>query len=114
MKNSKLLQKAALTIFALFIFAGVPKKPETIPRGDYEPVKKYLAKWIPKEMKKAKVVGLSIALVDDQKIIWATGFGWADEKNKVPARAETVYRAGSISKAVYSNRSHAIGRTKTY
>ncbi|OGP57647.1 MAG: hypothetical protein A2V67_18205 [Deltaproteobacteria bacterium RBG_13_61_14] len=98
MKKSKLWLGIALSILALFLCASAPKKPETIALGDYGPVKEYLSAWIPQEMKKAKVVGLSIALVDDQEIIWAEGFGWADKKNKVPATVETVYRVGSISK----------------
>lgn len=49
-------------------------------------------------MQDKRVMGVSIAIVDNQKIVWAQGFGFADEKNKVPATAETVYRLGSISK----------------
>jgi len=98
MQKSKLWLGIALAILALLSCASAPKKPESIRRGDYGPVKQYLSAWIPQQMKKAKVVGLSIALVDDQEIIWAEGFGWADQKNKVPATAETVYRVGSISK----------------
>ena len=41
---------------------------------------------------------LSIALVDDQQIVWAKGFGFADPKRKMPATAETIYRVGSVSK----------------
>ena len=41
---------------------------------------------------------LSIALVDDQTIVWARGFGLADPNRKIPATAETVYRVGSVSK----------------
>jgi len=41
---------------------------------------------------------LSIALVDDQQIVWAQGFGFADPARKTPATAETVYRVGSVSK----------------
>jgi CubicO group peptidase (beta-lactamase class C family) len=49
-------------------------------------------------MKKNNVTGLSIALVDDQRVVWTQGFGYADKANKVPATPETVYRVGSISK----------------
>jgi CubicO group peptidase (beta-lactamase class C family) len=43
-------------------------------------------------------MGVSIAIVDDQKIVWSQGFGYADVKNNLPATSETVYRIGSISK----------------
>jgi len=49
-------------------------------------------------MDEHNVKGLSIALVDDQKIIWSQGFGFADEKNQIKATDKTVYRAGSVSK----------------
>ena len=41
---------------------------------------------------------LSIALVDDQRIVWSRGFGFADPKRRVEATADTVYRVGSVSK----------------
>ena len=49
-------------------------------------------------MKDKELPALSIALVDDQKIVWARGFGFADPQAKKPATAETVYRVGSVSK----------------
>ncbi|NOY73856.1 MAG: beta-lactamase family protein [Gammaproteobacteria bacterium] len=49
-------------------------------------------------MKKNDIVGLSIALIDDQKIIWSAGFGYADEKKKIKATSDTIYRVGSITK----------------
>ncbi len=77
---------------------AAPKKPDTIPTGDYTFTKEYLSWLIPREMSKNKVTGLSIALVDDQRIVWTQGFGYADKKNDIPARPETVYRIASISK----------------
>src|SRR6185369_10464011 len=76
--------------------ASMPKKPENIAPGDYGSTKEYISRLIEREMKKNDVTGLSIALVDDQRIIWAAGFGFADEANNIPATPETIYRAGSI------------------
>ncbi|MDI6796056.1 MAG: serine hydrolase domain-containing protein [Desulfatibacillaceae bacterium] len=45
-------------------------------------------------------VGLSIALVDGEKIVWAQGFGWADKENSIPAGADTAYMLGSGSKTL--------------
>jgi CubicO group peptidase (beta-lactamase class C family) len=67
-------------------------------RGDYVATQEYVTRLIQYEMKKNSVEGLSIALVDDQRIVWAEGFGYADEANKIPATADTLYRVGSISK----------------
>ena len=47
-----------------------------------------------------KVKGLSIAVVNNYKIVWAKGYGWADEKEKRPVTAATLFKPGSISKSL--------------
>lgn len=79
--------------------AGVPPaKPATGIVGDYEYVKQHIRWLTNREMRKHDVVGLSLALVDDQRVVWAEGFGMADRERAVPATAETLYRVGSITK----------------
>ncbi len=68
------------------------------PRKDYAAAAEMLERFITHEMADKKLPALSIALVDDQQIVWAKGFGFADPKSKTPATAETVYRVGSVSK----------------
>lgn len=53
-------------------------------------------------MSENEITGLSIALIDDQKVVWQKGFGYADLENKIAATPETVYRAGSIAKVFTS------------
>ena len=45
------------------------------------------------------IVGLSIALVDGDRIAWQGAFGMADAAGGIPAAADTVYHIGSCSKA---------------
>lgn len=78
--------------------ATPPPAAETIPQGDYSHTVQYLNWLIDREMSKNDITGLSIALVDNQKIIWQKGFGYADLENQTPATPETIYRAGSIAK----------------
>jgi len=78
--------------------SGAPTRPESVGRGDYTKVEEYVSALIRHEMKKRDVTGLSIVLVDDQRVVWAEGFGYADKAGNVPASPDTVYRAGSISK----------------
>ena len=88
-------------LFTVILNSGcstAPQKPDQIIPGNYDYVKDYISWLIKKEMKKSQVMGVTIAIVDNQKIVWAQGFGYADLKNKVPAIPETIYRIGSISK----------------
>jgi len=56
--------------------------------------------YIKSEMEKHKSVGLSIAFVSDDKVVWSQGFGWADKENKIAATADTVYMLGSGTKTL--------------
>lgn len=93
-----ILMVIVLSLFVLIGCATAPKKPVTIEKGIDEHTKKYISGFIQQEMEKHHVQGLSMAMVDDQQIIWAQGFGYADVAKKVPAAPETVYPAGSIAK----------------
>ena len=44
------------------------------------------------------VKGLSIAVVQNYKVVWAKGYGWADEKERRPVTTKTLFVPGSISK----------------
>ena len=46
------------------------------------------------------IVGLSLALVDGQTIIWQKGFGYEDKEKGINASENTIYRAGSITKTI--------------
>lgn len=61
------------------------------------PIRQALSELIESEMKAKKIAGLSLALVENQKIVWATGFGFADKSLQRPARAETLYSVGALS-----------------
>ena len=96
-----MLKTGATIILLLFVLAGcaaMPPKPETMARNDYTYTREYISWLVRKEMKKNDVTGLSVALVDDQRVVWAEGFGFADLANQRPATPETIYRVGSISK----------------
>jgi CubicO group peptidase (beta-lactamase class C family)/D-alanyl-D-alanine dipeptidase len=72
--------------------------PDVPARKDYAEIVDALRPFIQREMSEKELPALSIALVDDQQIVWAQGFGTADSQTKRPATAETVYRIGSVSK----------------
>ncbi len=89
--------------FTLLVGCATPPadRHSIVTRG-YEATRTRVAEMIPDEMAKQGVVGLSIALVDDHTVVWADGFGYADEAVQQPATPQTVYRVGSIAKLLTS------------
>lgn len=49
-------------------------------------------------MKNYDIKGMSIAVINDYKIEWAKGYGWADEAKQKSVTTETLFEPGSISK----------------
>lgn len=84
--------------WALVACSSPPQPPASLARNDLEAVRQHVEALIRHEMREQGVTGLSIALVDDQRIAWAFGAGWAEEAAQRPADAHTVYRMGSVSK----------------
>ena len=87
----------ALSLYGSAGFAG-QHSANTPARNDYSEVVEALKPFIEHQIFDKAIPALSIAIVDDQQIVWAQGFGMADAKAGVPATAETVYRIGSVSK----------------
>lgn len=53
-------------------------------------------------IKKHNVVGLSLAVVDNGKIVYSNGYGFADRENNIAATDKTIYRVCSITKSFTS------------
>ena len=88
----------AVLIVALSACSTPPKKPANAMQGDYTYTRQYITWLIEKEMREADVTGLSIALVDDQQVVWSQGFGYANKQANMRATPDTVYHLGSIAK----------------
>lgn len=64
----------------------------------YEKTIQQMTEYIEQQMAASGVKGLSIVLVDNQRTVWARGFGRADVAKDVPATADTQFEIGSNSK----------------
>lgn len=51
-------------------------------------------------MQEARIVGLGAALIVDRKLVWARGYGFADQERAVPFTQDTIMNIGSISKTI--------------
>lgn len=90
-------------LFSMLVLAGCstpPTKPASVAHRDYTYTRQYVSWLLEKEMKDQQVTGLSIALVDDQTVVWAQGFGYADKQANIMAGPDTVYHLGSIAKVL--------------
>ena len=84
-------------VIALLAGCGVPAaKPVEVNEKTWE---KFGAKleYLRQQM---KIPGLSAAVVMDQKLVWAKGFGYADLENRVEATPDTPYNLASVTKTV--------------
>jgi len=59
-----------------------------------------LRAYIPAGMKQADVPGLAVALIRDNQMVWAGGFGVAHRFTQQPVRPNTVFEVASISKVI--------------
>ncbi|GGH48468.1 hypothetical protein GCM10007423_49700 [Dyadobacter endophyticus] len=52
------------------------------------------------QMQKRRIPGLSLAIIQDGKILKAQAYGFIDKDGKVPVTTNTLFQAGSVSKSV--------------
>lgn len=50
-------------------------------------------------LKAYNAIGLSVAIVESNKVIYSQGFGFRDFENKLPTTANTIFPIGSITKS---------------
>ena len=79
--------------------AAAQTSPDSVPAAPrYAATVAALERFIIHEMTDKNLPALSISLVEDQRIVWARGFGVANPRDGTRATARTVYRVGSVSK----------------
>lgn len=102
MKQLLSIQFLKLAIASLGFLTGcatkMPLPPTQVVRGDFTVVQRYATTLSEEAIAQKWVQGISIALIDDQRVVWSSGFGYADVDAKQVASADTLYRVGSISK----------------
>ncbi|HJT25450.1 MAG TPA: serine hydrolase domain-containing protein, partial [bacterium] len=114
MRNPGISTAVGLTLAIFFAYPALGQTPTGIattatpastpvptftpnPAGaDYSRTIEDLEKFIPEQMDKHHVQGLSLALVDGDRIVWMKGFGYASLHTH--ADADTLYHLGAVSK----------------
>src|SRR5437868_2997071 len=87
-----------LSVVVLLILFAPARAENVKPPERYAAAVAALEKWLDEEVAAKKLPALSLALVDDQTVVWSHGFGWQDEGHMMHASADTHYRVASVSK----------------
>ena len=80
------IRRTSLLALALMLTATVAARADKVDE------------YLKAEMQRAHIPGISVAVLKDGKIVKVEGYGLANVELNVPARAETVYKIGSVSK----------------
>ena len=70
--------------------------------GPGKPDRDHLQQKIELNREQHQIPGASVAVIDNGKIVWAKGFGWADLDNNRPVTTQTLFQAQSITKTLTS------------
>ena len=102
--------KFQFIIITLLIAANLRTGAQTVDSTKIKEVEKNLTAtirlegegpWtISQRMAYYNVNALSVAVIQDYKMVWAKAYGWADDSLKVPATMQTLFQAASISKSL--------------
>ena len=80
------LKRAHLFAFALLLTLSTAVRADNV--DDY----------VKAQMERQHIPGISIVVIKDQKVVKLEGYGLANVELNVPARPDTVYKIGSVSK----------------
>ena len=98
----RLLRPITFGVLVLVLALGCADSASESNRGAtdvaYADAVEKLSDFVRHELEDKGIPAISVALVDDQDLVWAAGFGMQDPEAGVPASEHTVYRVGSVSK----------------
>ncbi|MFZ9388050.1 MAG: serine hydrolase domain-containing protein [Chitinophagaceae bacterium] len=84
-------RKFTVLFFAICLFLICPKRGWTQPDRAEAGIEEI--------MKQTPVMGLSVAVVKKNRIIYSRSFGWKDREKKIPLTDDCLFRIASISKS---------------
>jgi len=101
---SKLSRMALFLFILLLVSQGQPAGAQLLagPAQAENPAQPVIDKYralIPQMMQEQRIPGMAIAIVDDNQVLWAEGFGYTDWDRKTPVTADTPFSIQSMSKS---------------
>ena len=98
--NAKIWQIMRLTIAILLTLLCARFSPAAALNDDPDVAgaERLFSTWIQGQLAYRNLPGIAVGVVQDQRLVWAQGFGFADVGAKTPMTPETKFRMASHSK----------------
>ena len=97
----ELITRCLVAVFLTTAIGIQPTFAQATQRSDTERIAR-LENLLENLRQELKIPAYSAAIVKDQKVLWARGFGYADVENKIPATEHTPYHLASLTKTFAS------------
>ncbi|NIP54582.1 MAG: serine hydrolase [Phycisphaerae bacterium] len=115
MKNSRCIKTLTTSFVSLILLTIAPFKAisssaeqastkilaESLTNSERQ-VLEHFAAQLESYREQLNIPGMSAAVIKNQQLIWAQGFGFADVENKVKATPQTIYHLASLTKTFAS------------
>ncbi|MDT9600135.1 serine hydrolase domain-containing protein [Sphingosinicella rhizophila] len=88
---SRLHRLLGLCLLALFAVAAPAQA-----RDRFDPVRSYISD----QLKDGSIPSVAVAVVENGRVVWEEGFGWANREKRIKADPDTLYSLASISKPI--------------
>ncbi len=104
--NAKLFNQISMFLLVVAILSGflqvepVVASQTTPTPADYDEPFTSFEEHLESIRQALKIPGMSAAVVRDQELVWARGFGYADLENQIAASPETPYGLASVTKPI--------------
>lgn len=83
--------KKIYTLFLVFLVLTISALAQNQQFNDVD-------KFVKAEMEKQKIPGVALAIVNEGKISYSKGYGFANLEHQVPVKVETIFQSGSVGK----------------
>lgn len=88
-----------LRILTLLLLITVPRQAFC---ENHFPYAKRVDAAVNSEIKRQKIVGAAIGIIQNSRIVYTQGYGWSDLKKKIPVTEQTIFNWASNSKPLIS------------
>jgi CubicO group peptidase (beta-lactamase class C family) len=87
-----------LSLILLVSVFALPARGQSDAKEPLSDALRYIDAWLEAQQEYDRLPGISVAIVQDQELLWSKAYGSADLKKKIPATTETQFSICSITK----------------